>query len=64
MNNIELRNEELEEIAGGLSWDTGFLLGITPLGVLGVAAGAAYWLADGYSDYLKGLDAGIQAANN
>ncbi|WP_415908981.1 hypothetical protein [Oleiharenicola sp. Vm1] len=62
MKNIEL-NDELAGISGGLSWGTGFLLGVTPVATLGLVAGAAYWLMSGYSDYLRGLDEGIAAAN-
>lgn len=62
MKNIEL-NAELENTIGGLTLGEGFLIGVKPLGVLGVVASAAYWLMDGYSDYLRGLDEGIAAAN-
>lgn len=63
MKNIEINTQELERTRGGLTWNQGFLLGITPLGTLSVLVGFGVWLASGYDDYLKGLDEGIKAAN-
>lgn len=63
MKTTEIDTRELERTIGGLTWNKGFLLGITPLGALGVLVGFGVWLANGYDDYLKGLDEGIKAAN-
>lgn len=52
---------EASQVHGGLAWNVGFLVGITPIGTLAVAAGAAIALLNNYDAYKAGVNAGYDA---